>query len=291
MKPPVSAFVVGFPKCGTTWLATNLAAHPYILHSSPKEANWLAGAAHPSTIGSEWSQYAEFFGPESSWDGQVLVDGSVTMACDWPLAIEHVKRHYPDAKILAMVREPVARDYSDFWHTNRLLHDAQYGPDDFLDKAAEWRLMHRSEYANHLRPWLRGFDETLVVLAEEAWDEPKAALRRIYEFLGVDGSFAPRKAAKARVPPDRDGTLEVRANAAAQRLRRRGMGFLVDAAVKVGARRWVSRRTRANHAYPPLPDEARAAHARWHRDGIIELESLLGRSVWERPMEVVGRES
>ena len=40
--PEVGAFLLGAPKCGTTWLAEVLMQHPEICVSDPKEPNIVA---------------------------------------------------------------------------------------------------------------------------------------------------------------------------------------------------------------------------------------------------------
>ena len=47
--PEVGAFLLGVPKCGTTWLAEVLTQHPAICVSDPKEPNIVA--SHKGTFG------------------------------------------------------------------------------------------------------------------------------------------------------------------------------------------------------------------------------------------------
>ena len=52
--PEVGAFLLGAPKCGTTWLAEVLAQHPEICVSDPKEPNIVA--SHKGTFGRDVSE-------------------------------------------------------------------------------------------------------------------------------------------------------------------------------------------------------------------------------------------
>ena len=62
--PEVGAFLLGAPKCGTTWLAEILTQHPEICVSDPKEPNIVA--SHKGTFGRDdsepdWVEYADCF--------------------------------------------------------------------------------------------------------------------------------------------------------------------------------------------------------------------------------------
>ena len=48
MVPKVDAFLLGAPKCGTTWLAEALTQHPRVCVSNPKEPNIIA--SHKGTF-------------------------------------------------------------------------------------------------------------------------------------------------------------------------------------------------------------------------------------------------
>ena len=78
--PEVGAFLLGAPKCGTTWLAEILTQHPEICVSDPKEPNIVA--SHKGTFGRDdsvpdWVTYSDCFNGEG-----LRIDCSVhAMAC------------------------------------------------------------------------------------------------------------------------------------------------------------------------------------------------------------------
>ena len=85
--PLVDGFLLGLPKCGTTWLANILSQNPSIAFSEPKEPNIIA--THRGTFGRTLEEpNLEEYGKVFSGGG-FRVDGSVH-AFSCPLAPERV---------------------------------------------------------------------------------------------------------------------------------------------------------------------------------------------------------
>ena len=105
----IGAFVLGAPKCGTTWLSNVLEQHPEICISNPKEPNIIA--THKGTMIRDMaepdiSKYCKYFqGP-----GQKIDCSVHAFAC--PEAPSRIKEHWPEAKFIVCVREPVSRTIS-----------------------------------------------------------------------------------------------------------------------------------------------------------------------------------
>lgn len=96
-------FLVGAPKCGTTWMAACLARHPEIFFSSKKEPLTLAtDLTHSKKF--DWLSYEALF--EDAQNERYVGEGSI-----WYLysksAVQEIARMSPDARIIIMIREPV----------------------------------------------------------------------------------------------------------------------------------------------------------------------------------------
>ena len=162
----VGAFLLGAPKCGTTWLAEVLTQHPGICVSDPKEPNIVA--SHKGTFGRDesepnWKKYADCF----TGDG-LRIDCSVhAMAC--PIAPSRVADNWPDARLIICLRDPVGRTVS---HWNMVLDsaaDKQNGTDwsNFEEAWADSRLSVDSFYGAAISRWLEHFDRDSILLIGE----------------------------------------------------------------------------------------------------------------------------
>jgi hypothetical protein len=105
-------FVVGHPKCGTTALYEALSAHPLIFLARPKEPHYLATELRYRP---EWGEYGELpkdldeylslFG--AAEPGQLAGESSAWYLWSQSAAAE-IAGLQPDARIVAVIREPAA---------------------------------------------------------------------------------------------------------------------------------------------------------------------------------------
>ena len=130
MKKP-NFFIVGAPKCGTTALAEYLSSHPNIYMSRPKEPCFFAEEFQVYI--KTWSQYLSLF-EETTEQHKIIGEASVHYLCS-AQAIEKIYAYNPDAKIIAMVRNPVDLVYS---YHSQLLYNAEDEDESDFEKA--WHL-------------------------------------------------------------------------------------------------------------------------------------------------------
>lgn len=104
MRKP-NFFIVGAPKCGTTALHTYLGTHPNIFLCEPKEPNFFSTDFPTHRYVTETSDYLKLF-RNASADEKLLGEASA-----WYLysqrALANIHRLEPEAKIIAMVRNPI----------------------------------------------------------------------------------------------------------------------------------------------------------------------------------------
>ncbi|MEO0531457.1 MAG: sulfotransferase, partial [Planctomycetota bacterium] len=125
-------FLIGAAKSGTTSLANYLDSHPDVYLCKPKEPNFFAfppnvepscqGPAPAEVLFDKLlrysvtvpAEYDRLFKPATT--GQQTGDASVRYLYE-PSAAERIANHAPNAKAIAILREPVARMYSHY-HMN-----------------------------------------------------------------------------------------------------------------------------------------------------------------------------
>jgi hypothetical protein len=191
---PPAAYLIGAQKCATTFLADALDGHPELDVARPKEPDFF-------TVNRErdWDWYRACFPAEP---GRVLLDASTsyTMA---PTAAEErtaatpthgvpgrIAAATPDARIVYVVRDPVQRTYSAYWH------DVRTGYEDrpFLEALAarSWYL-DGSRYHFQIRPYVERFGRSrvLILTMAEVVEQPATTRDRVWRFLGLDPVDAP----------------------------------------------------------------------------------------------------
>lgn len=104
MRKP-NFFIVGAPKCGTTALHAYLGTHPNLFLCEPKEPNYFSTDFPTHRYVTEEKDYLRLFANASD-DESLLGEASA-----WYLysseAIPNINKFDPQAKIIAMVRNPI----------------------------------------------------------------------------------------------------------------------------------------------------------------------------------------
>jgi hypothetical protein len=287
--------VIGAYKAGTTSLYHYLRQHPQIYLPPIKEVRFLTYAGHgvePLTPlelrASPWpvttlAAYEMLF---AAAQPQHLARGEVSPSyMAFPAQSIWGMQHYtPDAKLIAILRQPAERAYSGF------VNLVQVGREELFDFAEALRREERQEarrndggprryrsesfYFAQLRPYYHAFgaDRILVLLYEEWQTDALALLQRIFRFLGVDPTYTP--------------DLTQRYNQAAWPRSRRLHRWLHQEGGRFSwlpalwPQRLKVRLNRLNQtAPPPLAPEARRVLTQGYRHDILQLQALLNRDL------------
>jgi Sulfotransferase family len=189
-------FLIGAMKAGTRYLRKLLKAHPDIFMCEPAEPSYFVDPRHLRRIYPEmWQRglwrseerYLELFRPAG--DAPILGEAS-TGYTKLPLApgvVERIAAFNPDARLIYLLRDPVDRAISHYWHMVR--HHAERRPiaDAFRRDA---QFVAFSHYAMQLRPYLGRFGRgrIAVVIYERLIADPAGVMRGVYEWLEVDAA-------------------------------------------------------------------------------------------------------
>jgi hypothetical protein len=198
--------IIGAPKAGTTALHAALAQHPEVFVSNPKEPKyWLCDDAPPPAWNGpgdkhsqqEWvwrrAEYTSLYAPAEA--GQVR--GESTPFYLWSRgAHRRIAEGIPDVKLIAVVRDPVDRAYSNWMH---LWSDGLEPVADFehaltlqqqrIDAgwAPFWRYVELGRYGEQLEHLYRYVDpdRVLVLRYRTVVDDPQHAVDEACRFLGI----------------------------------------------------------------------------------------------------------
>ena len=218
---------IGAQKSGTTWLARVLSAHPELFLTPVKEIHYFDHVAgitqHLSTkkrrsryrkyhqrlwtqwhrFGEhrqQWSWYRDYMSNpiDDAWYGRLFrhrgekpFAGEITpeYAILGNKGLAHIKRLAPDARVLFIMRNPVARAWSQVLHQCRALGlDAnRQSAEAIIAMLAEPRFVELGDYAATLDDMAMVFrsDQMLALFYEEMHADRLAALRHICQFIGI----------------------------------------------------------------------------------------------------------
>ena len=203
--------VIGAQRCGTSSLHACLAGHPAILMTRIKEVRYF-DIHH----GFPTSWYRGYFPPAAQLALAGRRAGATAQAGEaspdyvfYPHVPERVARLLPEVRLVAMLRDPVARAYSHFQHETALGWETRSAEEAFaparlaeVEQAAarmaddpellDHDFQHgsyvaRGRYAEQLERWLDVFprEQLLVIASEEFYADPPGVVRRVTDFLGL----------------------------------------------------------------------------------------------------------
>ncbi len=207
-RPP-DLVVIGAPKAGSTAVHAVLATHPSIFMSDPKEPKYfLCGDRPPPRQHGPGDAHSrkEWIWRREDYD-KLFVDapegtlrGESTPFYLWDTAAHlRLAAAAPHARLMAVVRDPVDRAYSNWTH----LRSDGYEPEPDFVRATElegeriragwapfWRYIELGRYGEQLEHLQRVVprDQIHLIRYRDLVDRPDATLAAIADFLDVDPS-------------------------------------------------------------------------------------------------------
>src|SRR5579871_5444493 len=187
-------FVIGAMKSGTNYLRKLLDRHPSIFMTEANEPSYFVDPEELKVIWPErWANgywrdernYLRLFAPAG--DALILGEAS-TNYTKIPLVngvAERLHRFNPDARLIYLLRDPVERTISHYWHMVR--YHTEYRSIAAAIKH-EPQYVAVSNYAMQLAPFRERFgDDRIVVLThEELVRDPYTTMEVLYRWLGLD---------------------------------------------------------------------------------------------------------
>jgi hypothetical protein len=200
LRPLPDFLILGAQKAGTTALYAYLRWHPEITGPSFKEVSFFD---RHYKRGERW--YRAHMPVRRSG----IVGEASPSYLFHPLAPERVAQLLPDARLIALLRNPVDRAFSHYQHEVALgreqlsFEEAIARESERMDGELErmlarpayfsyawWNYTYlaRGRYVEQLERWLAAFppDQLLVLLTDELAEDTAGTYRRALDFLGVD---------------------------------------------------------------------------------------------------------
>jgi len=200
-------FLLGAARSGTTTLARALGQHPQVFVSRIKEPKYLAraelrrpfeGPSDQQTPPVDSHQgYLDLF--REVEDEAAIGEASVVyLYCR--SAIDEVARLSPAARMIVILRDPIARAFSNYNSLRRperrlepcesFLEAVDAEPERLAAWHPRWHYLARSFYHAQLSPWVERFgrERFLFLLYDDLVADPDALVRSCFDFLEVDAT-------------------------------------------------------------------------------------------------------
>ena len=202
--------IVGAQKAGTTslfnWLVdTGIAEAPLHKEVGYFDTRW------------DWPiKYRGYFGLQKS---ARLVGEATPSYFAFPEVPERVSSVLgPECKIIIVLRDPVDRSVSHYFHERRLgfekrdMYTAMIEEESLIDEAFDTRTsslrrrhilthnsyVYRSMYSERLKPWFEHFDREniLIIKSEDMFNNPHSTVNSVAEFVGEKANIATQYSAR-----------------------------------------------------------------------------------------------
>lgn len=189
-------FIIGAQRCGTTFLAENLRAHPKIRMASPMRPEPKYFLNDPNSISIRHYR-SHFFADAKTTD--VCGEKSTTYI-ERVGAARKIVSLIPDAKFIVVLRDPVERAISNYWFSkkngfeNRTMAEAlapgaeKIVRTDFAS-ASPYDYLKRGIYKNFLDDYANVVDigdNLSIVQYERLISHPVQTFREIFDYLDID---------------------------------------------------------------------------------------------------------
>ena len=192
--------IIGAMKSGTTALYYYLEQHPEIYMSPVKEPNFFSSQEQENAADAVTNigTYQHLFRGGSG--KKALGEASHSYLYE-PRAAAEIKRYVPEAKLIAILRNPIDRAYSHFLH---MVRTGMEPLDDFAQALREEEVRIHKErtfqdyigrglYYQQLKRYFGIFpqEQVRVYLYEDLSGAPISTVQDAFRFLKVDDSFVP----------------------------------------------------------------------------------------------------
>jgi Sulfotransferase domain len=280
--------IIGAMKSGTTALYYYLEQHPEIYMSPVKEPNFFSSQEQENAANTvtHIGTYQHLFRGAS---GEKAIGEASHSYLYEPGAVAEIRRYVPEARLIAILRNPIDRAYSHF------LHMVRSGTEPLDDFAQALRVeevgiheertfqdyIGRGLYYDQLKRYFGTFprEQVRIYLYEELSDAPISTVQDAFRFLEVDDSFVPDVSLRRNVSghpkyKTLDGLLRSQS-----RLKHAAKIYLPARMRWRLSKAFDDLKTRNLVEPPPLQSELRQQLIRVYREDILKLQDLIHRNL------------
>ncbi len=290
--------IIGPAKSATTSLYYYLNQHPQIYMSPVKEPRFFAyegeklaftGPGDELFANSSITEIDKYCALFAGVKQEVAIGEASPNYLYILKASERIRHHIPEAKLIAILRNPVERAYSNFMHNVR---DGFEPLSDFGQAlreeptrirnnwASRWHYRNQGFYYAQLVKYFESFerDQIKIVLYEEFGGNTRSIMRDLFGFLGVDDEFAPDVSTRYNMSgiPQNQVVNTI--------LKHQGLQKFGKRFIPAKLRRVALNMRNSNLVKPTISAQIRKELMDGYKEDILKLEKLIERdlSIWMR---------
>ncbi|MEL6854337.1 MAG: sulfotransferase [Cyanobacteria bacterium J06607_13] len=291
--------IFGVQKAGTTSVYSYLAQHPQVYVSPRKETQFMGrspaerrgeGIDLKTPGGRQKILTIEAY--EALFDGVTdelaIGEASPNYLFRHEYAVPAIETYTPDAKLIAILRDPVDRAYSDYlMHVRQVVGNQRPLAEQVRDSGQTSHTLLKGKYYEGMKHFLEAFgpEQVKVFLYDELRQDSTAMMQQMFDFIGVDSGFAVDTG-------KRQQTAEVPKNQSVNKLLRTknplrsAAGSVLRMVLPEKKRQQLRSRLIAANSQGkeglPLTPEDRTLLKDYYREDVLKLQELLGRdlSAW-----------
>jgi hypothetical protein len=291
MKLP-NFIIFGVQKAGTTSIYNYLQQHPQVYMSPLKETNfWNKDSKDikPNRIPNKspkiltFEQYAQLF--DDVKDEIAVGEASPNYLFHYQTSSELIYQNLPQVKLMAILRDPSERAYSDY-----LMHirEAENGGKTLIEQlkysSHKSYVLRKGLYYQPLKCYLEKFnqDQIRVYLYEDLCKSPMQFMQNMYKFLGVDPTFCPdttRKSQEGKLPKNQAVNNLLRTQNPIRKAAANALKIIMPLQVRQNIRSQILQLNSIDKKQLPLPAQDRKLLIDFYRDDILQLQELIGRDL------------
>tara|TARA_Y100001936_G_scaffold169582_1_gene165848 strand:+ start:14113 stop:15009 length:897 start_codon:yes stop_codon:yes gene_type:complete len=207
-----SFIIIGYPKCGTTSLYDYLIQHPNIGSASRKELDFF-NLAYKRGIQYYKSHFPTTFSKksfENKFNSKFITGEATPLYISHPYALSRIRKHFPDIKLILLLRNPIDRAFSHYQHQRRGNLDKITKFEEVInldkerhkvinEKYENNEITHENQglfmqgyiemgkYINDIERLYDLFDkkQILILFTDELNHKRDYVLKTVFEFLGI----------------------------------------------------------------------------------------------------------
>lgn len=289
MKLP-NFLIVGVQKAGTTSIYNYLQEHPQVFMSRIKETNFLE---------QDWLS----FPPEKqNKNGIITIEDYTALFTDvkneiaigeaspnylfhYESSAARIKKYVPNAKLIAVIRNPVERAYSDYlMHIRDAIGTKFNSFSEQIDKSHSSFMIRKGFYFTPLKYYLEQFDreQVKVCLYDDLCRDSVSFMEDFYAYIGVDPNFKPntnKKVQQAKIPKNQAVNNLLQTNNPLRKLAANTLKTVMPLETRQKLRdRLINANSQSKKAVP-LTTEDKEKLIDLYREDILQLQDLIDRDL------------
>jgi hypothetical protein len=278
--------ILGAPKAGTTAIFNYLSQHPQIYMPSCKEPHFFSfeGEKKPHWGIPNIEAYSTLF--EGVTD-EIAIGEASTWYLYSQTAAERIRYHLPEAKLIAILRNPIERAYSSWafrvqcsWESITNFEQALQAETGRIRDNCEWdfHYLQAGLYYTQVKRYFDLFprEQIKIYLQEDLKANPIGLLQDIFHFLNIDSNFVPDVSVKHNITSfPKNNYLNLFF------ARKNGIKSILKSIIPNQLRQELSGKLRQyNRLKPsPLTPEIRQRFSQLCKEDILKLENLIDRDL------------